>query len=305
MACVVRTQGVKAKLAGYKKYAVFEGKMLIVGFGSVGQGSLPLILRHIDIKPEQITIITANAFGREIAGNAWRQVHRRADQARVLCHPVRQVSRARGLPGQRFLRRQQPRHHRVLPARGILYIDACIEPWPGGHNNTSVPAARRTNYAYREAALDTAQEIPQGPGRACSCTAPIPAWSRTCSSRRCSTSPRTLSAEKTAEPKTRDQVGATRATAGYQGHSYRRARQPGESAPQTAGRVRQHLVERSVRRRIAAAGRAGLGHAREELAARGPQVRFRLRRRRSTWNARVHRRACAPGRRWKVRCSAS
>ena len=42
--------------------------MLIVGFGSVGQGSLPLILRHIDIKPEQITIITANAFGREIAG---------------------------------------------------------------------------------------------------------------------------------------------------------------------------------------------------------------------------------------------
>ncbi|HKB84519.1 MAG TPA: saccharopine dehydrogenase NADP-binding domain-containing protein, partial [Burkholderiales bacterium] len=55
-------------MAGYKKYASFKGRMLIVGFGSVGQGSLPLILRHIDIKPEQITIITANAFGREIAG---------------------------------------------------------------------------------------------------------------------------------------------------------------------------------------------------------------------------------------------
>ena len=55
-------------MAGYKKYAVFKGRMLIVGFGSVGQGSLPLILRHIDINPEQITIITANAFGREIAG---------------------------------------------------------------------------------------------------------------------------------------------------------------------------------------------------------------------------------------------
>ena len=55
-------------MAGYKKYASFKGRMLIVGFGSVGQGSLPLILRHIDIEPEQITIITANAFGREIAG---------------------------------------------------------------------------------------------------------------------------------------------------------------------------------------------------------------------------------------------
>ena len=32
-----------------KKYASFSGKMLMIGFGSIGQGSLPLILRHIDM----------------------------------------------------------------------------------------------------------------------------------------------------------------------------------------------------------------------------------------------------------------
>src|SRR5690606_35043095 len=37
--------------------------------------------------------------------------------------------------------------------RGIMYLDACIEPWAGGHTDTSVPIAQRTNYAYREAAL--------------------------------------------------------------------------------------------------------------------------------------------------------
>ena len=41
--------------------------MLMVGFGAVGQCSLPLLLRHIDMRPDQITIITADEAGREIA----------------------------------------------------------------------------------------------------------------------------------------------------------------------------------------------------------------------------------------------
>ena len=77
--------------------------MLIVGFGSVGQGSLPLILRHIDIKPEQITIITANAFGREIAGTPRRQVHRRTDQEANPMSPSTTSICGGGFPGQRVL----------------------------------------------------------------------------------------------------------------------------------------------------------------------------------------------------------
>ena len=36
---------------------------------------------------------------------------------------------------------------------GALYLDTCIEPWPGGYTDPTVPAARRTNYALREEAL--------------------------------------------------------------------------------------------------------------------------------------------------------
>jgi homospermidine synthase len=32
--------------------------MVMIGFGSIGQGVLPLIFRHIGIKPEQITVIS-------------------------------------------------------------------------------------------------------------------------------------------------------------------------------------------------------------------------------------------------------
>ena len=53
------------KPAPHKKYLDFNGRMVMVGFGSIGQGVLPLILRHINIKPEQIVIITDEMRGGE------------------------------------------------------------------------------------------------------------------------------------------------------------------------------------------------------------------------------------------------
>ena len=40
-----------------------NGRPVIVGFGSIGQGVLPLILRHIGIAPERITIVAAEPRG--------------------------------------------------------------------------------------------------------------------------------------------------------------------------------------------------------------------------------------------------
>ena len=45
----------------------FPGRVLFIGFGSIGQGVLPLVLRHIGIAPERITIVTADDRGTEEA----------------------------------------------------------------------------------------------------------------------------------------------------------------------------------------------------------------------------------------------
>ena len=37
--------------------------IVLVGFGSIGQGVLPLVLRHIGIAPERLTIVTAEDKG--------------------------------------------------------------------------------------------------------------------------------------------------------------------------------------------------------------------------------------------------
>ena len=50
-----------------KKHVALPGRLVIVGFGSIGQGVLPLLLRHLEIGPNQITIITAEQRGHDVA----------------------------------------------------------------------------------------------------------------------------------------------------------------------------------------------------------------------------------------------
>src|SRR6186713_369388 len=48
-------------------YFNFPGRLVMVGFGSIGQGVLPLILRHIALPADRITIVTAEQAGRAVA----------------------------------------------------------------------------------------------------------------------------------------------------------------------------------------------------------------------------------------------
>ena len=46
------------------KYLDFPGRIVFVGFGSIGQGTLPLVLRHLGIPPSRITIVTGDERGK-------------------------------------------------------------------------------------------------------------------------------------------------------------------------------------------------------------------------------------------------
>src|SRR5437868_12624793 len=53
-------------MAPAHKETRFDGRVVILGFGSVGQGVLPLLLRHIDIKPEQIEVVSPSERGTQM-----------------------------------------------------------------------------------------------------------------------------------------------------------------------------------------------------------------------------------------------
>ncbi|MBX5460906.1 MAG: homospermidine synthase [Steroidobacteraceae bacterium] len=140
-------------MSNHKVYVEFPGRIIFIGFGSIGQGTLPLVLRHIGVSPERITIVTADDRGREEAEKFGikfiKEALTRENYRRVL-NPL--VGR-----GDFVLNVSVDVSSIALIKfcweKGAMYLDTCIEPWPGGYTDPTVPAARRTNYALREEAL--------------------------------------------------------------------------------------------------------------------------------------------------------
>src|SRR3989344_3710620 len=62
-----KTDGAKTHASESKIHVHFDGKLVIIGFGSIGQGVLPLIVRHIGIPRKNISIVTGDNRGRAIA----------------------------------------------------------------------------------------------------------------------------------------------------------------------------------------------------------------------------------------------
>jgi homospermidine synthase len=141
----------------------FPGRLVFVGFGSIGQGVLPLVLRHIGIKPERITIVTADPAGQReaveygikfIVNPLTRENYQqvlgpllgRGDFLLNLSVDVSSIALIK-----------------LAHEKGALYLDTCIEPWPGGYTDPSISPSRRTNYALRESALALRESHKNGP----------------------------------------------------------------------------------------------------------------------------------------------
>lgn len=145
------------------KHARFAGKMLMVGCGSIGQGVLPLIFRHLDIRPDQVTIITADQRGRSEAdqfGVDFRCIRLTPENFRQELRPLLgsgdfMVNLSVDVSSVDLVR--------FCHERRALYIDTCIEPWPGAYTDSSLEPARRSNYALRESMLALRGELGEGP----------------------------------------------------------------------------------------------------------------------------------------------
>jgi homospermidine synthase len=137
----------------HKVHVEFPARILFVGFGSIGQGVLPLVLRHIGIAPERITVVTADDRGREEAAKYGikfvKEPLTRENYRRVL-NPL--LGRGDFLVNV-SVEVSSIALIKLCWEKGAMYLDTCIEPWPGGYTDPTVPAGRRTNYVLREEAL--------------------------------------------------------------------------------------------------------------------------------------------------------
>ena len=241
------------------------GPIVMIGFGSIGKGMLPLIERHFEFDRSRLVVIDPSDKDRRIARRAGRSASsmRRLtpDNYRDMLHAASDGRRRAGVLRQSLGRHLLARHHGALPRDSVRSTST---PWrspgPGFYFDKSAGPEARTNYALREIILDANRRNPGRPDGGDPAAAPIREWCRGSSSKRCSTSPRIIGT-RAEEPKTREEWAKLMQRRRREGHPHRRARHPARQTPEAHGRVRQHLVGRRLRVGRHAAGGARLGHA--------------------------------------------
>ena len=169
--------------------------------------------------------------------------------------------------------------------KGALYIDTCIEPWPGGYTDPNLSVSRRSNYALRETMLALKPKYEGGPTAVIAHGANPGLVSHFVKQALVNLAKDTgLDA---ATPTTREGWGQLARDLGVKViHIAERDTQVSQEA-QEGRRVRQHLVDRRLRLGRLPAGRDGLGHAREAAAATTVRITISAAARRSTSIARA------------------
>jgi homospermidine synthase len=140
-------------MSKHEVHVTFPGRIVFVGFGSIGQGVLPLILRHIGTSSDRITIVTAADGGRAEAekfGVKFLNSPLTRDNYRRVLQPLVDA-------GDFILNLSVDVSSVALiefaRERGALYLDTCIEPWAGGYTDPRATVDSRSNYTMRLQAL--------------------------------------------------------------------------------------------------------------------------------------------------------
>ncbi|MBX6323386.1 MAG: homospermidine synthase [Rhodospirillaceae bacterium] len=146
------------------KKITYNGRILMIGFGSVGHCTLPLLLRHFEMPPERIAIVDGEDHSADFA--PWKDTGVRYSVDPIVPGNLDAVcSKWIGQPGDLLLNLSINVSSLALmdwcQAHNCLYLDTCIEPWAHYYENPGIPPHERTNYYLRHLARENAKKWPR------------------------------------------------------------------------------------------------------------------------------------------------
>jgi homospermidine synthase len=153
------TSGSRAAARAQAPSLEFAGRLVMVGCGSIGQATLPLLHQHLALGPGRLIVLAADESGRGIArehGATFVHAHLKPRSYRR--------SLAKHLhEGDLLLNLSVDVSSLDLISfaaeRGALYVDTSIEPWPGVFDNPMLELRQRTNFMARHRALQLRTEL--------------------------------------------------------------------------------------------------------------------------------------------------
>jgi homospermidine synthase len=161
-------------MSGYARYGPLDGPVVMIGFGSIGRGTLPLILRHFDVKPDQVTVVAPDDANAAILARYGVQKVTSMltpDNYRDVLTPLLTRRAGRAFCVNLSVDTSSVAIMALARELEALYIDTVVEPWPGFYDDPAAPLAQRTNYALRQSLLAERRRCPGGPTAVSACGA--------------------------------------------------------------------------------------------------------------------------------------
>jgi homospermidine synthase len=146
-------------------HAQFQGPIVMIGFGSIGKGVLPLLERHIAFDRSKFVVIAPDDRDRHLLDGRELRFIRAAltkDNHRDLLAPLLTGGPGRGLIINLSVDTSSADLMALAKDVDAYYIDTVVEPWPGFYTDRRLSPSARSNYALREGVLDLRRGRPGG-----------------------------------------------------------------------------------------------------------------------------------------------
>jgi homospermidine synthase len=148
------------------------GPIVMIGFGSIGRGTLPLIERHFDYDPQRLVVIDPLDTDRKLLDERGIRFIQQAvtkDNYKTLLEPLLTAGGGQGFCVNLSVDTSSLDIMEFCSSIGAFYIDTVNEPWIGFYFDHSKGPEARSNYALREMTIAAKRARPAGTTTAVSC----------------------------------------------------------------------------------------------------------------------------------------
>jgi homospermidine synthase len=146
-------------------HARFDGPIVMIGFGSIGKGTLPLLERHIGFDRSKFVVIAPEAEDRGLLDERkLRFIHAAItkENYRDVLTPLLAAGPGRGMIINLSVDTSSVELMEFAKDLDCFYIDTVVEPWPGLYTDRNLSVSARSNYALREGVLELRRRRPGG-----------------------------------------------------------------------------------------------------------------------------------------------
>jgi homospermidine synthase len=141
------------------------GPIVLIGFGSIGRGILPLLERHFDFDKSRFTVIDpsdAHKHLLDVRGIDFVKTALTEANYREVLTPLLGKGEGQGFIVNLSVEVCSLDIIKLARELKVLYVDTVVEPWPGFYFDPKLGNEQRTNYALRETVLEERRKNPGG-----------------------------------------------------------------------------------------------------------------------------------------------